>query len=51
MASLGTDAAVPALEEVKTEEIESEEADAFERKTKFEELLRRIEKHRQEKAH
>jgi hypothetical protein len=51
--NLGVDpnAAVPALEEVKTEEIESEEVDIFERKAKFDELLKRIEKHRKEKAH
>lgn len=44
-------AAITSLEEVKTEEIESEEVDIFERKTKFEELLKRMEKHRQENAH
>lgn len=45
------DAAIPGIEEVKTEEIESEEIDIFERKTKFDELLRRIEKHRKENVH
>jgi hypothetical protein len=39
------------LEEAKTEDIESEEVDIFERREKFEELLKRIEKHRKEKAH
>lgn len=38
------------LEEAKTEDIESEEVDIFERKAKFDELLKRIEKHRKEKA-
>lgn len=44
-------AAIPTLEEVKTEEIESEEVDIFERKNKFDELLKRIDKHRKETAH
>lgn len=54
MANLGEDAggaAVTNLEEAKTEEIESEEVDIFERKQKFDELLKRIERHRKEKAH
>lgn len=53
LANLGVNAegAIPGLEEVKTEEIESEEVDIFERKNKFDELLRRIEKHRRENAH
>jgi hypothetical protein len=47
MEALGeTDAALSQIEEVKTEEIESEEVDIFERKVKFEELLKRMEKHR-----
>ena len=54
LANLGEHAAGQAaqnLEEAKTEEIESEEVDIFERKQKFDELLKRIEKHRKEKAH
>ena len=51
LANLGETAAVQNLEEAKTEEIESEEVDIFERKQKFDELLKRIEKHRKEKAH
>lgn len=53
LATLGSNsgAAVPSLEEVKTEEIESEEVDIFERKHKFDELQRRMDKHRREKAH
>lgn len=42
---------VPSLDEVKTTDIESEEADIFERKNKFELLLKRLEKHRKETAH
>ena len=40
LANLGINggAAIPSLEEVKTEEIESEEVDIFERKNKFDEL-------------
>ena len=50
LANMGEGAsAIGNLEEAKTEEIESEEVDIFERKQKFEELLRRIEKHRKEK--
>lgn len=52
MANLGEGgAAAQNIEEAKTEEIESEEVDIFERKQKFDELLKRIEKHRKEKAH
>lgn len=53
LANLGInpEAAIPGLEEVKTEEIESEEVDIFERKNKFDELLRRIERHRKDNAH
>jgi flagellar biosynthesis GTPase FlhF len=53
LANLGENAgqATQNLEEAKTEEIESEEVDIFERKQKFDELLKRIEKHRKEKAH
>jgi len=39
---------VGALEEAKTTDIESDEADIFERKQKFDELLKRLEKHRKE---
>ena len=39
------------LEEAKTTDIESEEVDVFERKKKFDEVVRRMEKHRQEKAY
>lgn len=39
------------LEEVKTTDIESEEVDIFERKHKFDELLKRLEKHRKETMH
>ena len=46
-----TGAAVSQLEEIKTTDIESEEADIFERKHKFDELLKRFEKHRKESAH
>jgi hypothetical protein len=53
MANLGENGVMgtPTLEEVKTEEIESEEVDIFERKQKFEELTKRMEKHRKEYAH
>lgn len=53
LSNLGENAGQAAqnLEEAKTEEIESEEVDIFERKQKFDELLKRIEKHRKEKAH
>ena len=52
MQNIGENAgAIPTMEEVKTEEIESEEVDIFERKTKFDELLRRMDKHRKENAH
>lgn len=44
-------ASVPGLEEVNTEEIESEEVDIFERKNKFDEVLRRMEHHRKQNAH
>jgi hypothetical protein len=44
-------AAISQLEEVKTTDIESEEVDIFERKAKFEELLKRMEKHRKETMH
>lgn len=52
--SLGLDnaaAAVQELEGAKTTDIESEEADIFERKRKFDHLVKRIEKHRKETAH
>ena len=39
------------LEEAKTTDIESDEADVFERKHKFEELLKRLERHRRETLH
>lgn len=39
------------MEEIKTTDIESEEADIFERKNKFEVLLKRLENHRKETAH
>lgn len=39
------------MEEAKTTDIESEEADIFERKQKFDELLKRLEKHRRQTAH
>lgn len=42
---------IPSLDEIKTTDIESEEADIFERKNKFEVLLKRLEKHRRETAH
>ena len=51
MANLGEGAAIPQLEEIKTSDIESEEVDIFERKNKFDELLKRFEKHRKETAH
>jgi len=53
LANLGINggAAVPSLEEVKTEEIDSEEVDIFERKQKFDELQKRMDKHRKEKLH
>lgn len=53
MANFGenVDAAIPKLEEIKTTDIESEEVDVFERKKKFEELSKRLEKHRKETAH
>lgn len=53
LSNLGVNAegAIPGLEEAKTEEIESEEVDIFERKAKFDELLKRIEKHRKDNAH
>ena len=53
LANLGENAAsaVAQLEEAKTDDIESEEVDIFERKNKFEELLRRISRHRKETAH
>ena len=51
MENLGASVAgIQNLEEVKTTDIESEEADIFERKNKFEELLKRMEKHRKETA-
>lgn len=43
--------AIPKLEEARTTDIESEEVDIFERKSKFEELLKRMEKHRKETLH
>lgn len=45
------DAALPDLEGARTTDIESEEGDIFERKRKFDQLVKRIEKHRKEKAH
>lgn len=36
MENFGEDVAVPSLDEIKTTDIESEEADIFERKDKFE---------------
>ena len=52
MQNLGENgAAIPKLEEIKTTDIESEEVDIFERKSKFDELLKRFEKHRKETAH
>jgi len=51
MENIGEGAAIAGLEEARTEEIESEEVDVFERKNKFEELLRRIDRHRKETAH
>lgn len=44
-------AAVPQLEEIKTSDIESEEVDVFERKKRFDELLKRLDKHRKETRH
>ena len=38
------------MEEIKTTDIESEEADTFERTKNFKELLSRFERHRKEKA-
>lgn len=46
-----TGAAIPRLEEIKTTDIESEEADIFTRKKNFEELVSRFEKHRAKTAH
>lgn len=46
-----TDAAIQDLEGAKTTDIESEEADIFERKRKFDTLVKRMEKHRKETAH
>lgn len=48
MANLGETEgkAMKGLEELKTTDIESEEADIFERKKKFEELTQRLETHR-----
>lgn len=51
MQNLGEGASVPGLEEIRTTDIESEEIDVFERKQKFDELLKRFEKHRKETAH
>jgi hypothetical protein len=45
------DAAVRDIEGIKTTDIESEEADIFERKRKFDHLVKRIEKHRKETIH
>lgn len=42
---------IPTLEEIRTTDIESEEADIFERKEKFNQLLKRFEKHRQETSY
>jgi len=50
MENLGEHGAIPVIEEAKTTEIESEEVDIFERKRKFEEISKRMEKHRKENA-
>ena len=42
---------LPSLQEVETDEIESEDPDIFERSKKFEELQKRLSIHRKEKAH
>jgi len=39
------------LDDRETDDISSEEADVFERKKKFEELLKRFKKHQKDKAH
>ena len=46
-----TDAAILDLEGARTTDIESEEADIFERKRKFDTLVKRIDKHRKETMH
>ena len=50
MENLGEHGAIPVIEEAKTTEIESEEVDIFERKRKFEEISKRMEKHRIENS-
>lgn len=53
-ANLGLDsinAAIPELEGAKTTDIESEEGDVFERKRKFDTLIKRLDRHRKETAH
>jgi hypothetical protein len=52
MYNLGENAQpLPELEEIKTEEIESDEVDIFERTKKFQELTKRFDKHRKEYGH
>jgi len=49
MANFGEGKYAQDIELVKTDDIESEEADIFERVKKFEELQKRFDKHRKEK--
>jgi len=51
LANLGENSRLALMEDIKTEEIESEEADVMERRKKFDELLKRFEKHKKEKGH
>ena len=49
--NMGTAQDATKLEEAKTTDIESEEVDIFERKQKFEELLKRMDKHNKENVY